>query len=297
MSDFTNVSIKDQNKSASSSLLKKNIRKFMRNKLAVFGLVVVVVIVGACVFGAVAGLDFNTPNPLFRKEPPSAAHPFGTDTTGRDLFARVLFGGCYSIFIGVFCAVLSSVVGAVLGAIAGYFGKTADMIIVRISEIFQAFPQLVLVMMLVAILKERSINNMLFVFVVTGWMTTFRMVRNEFLALREETYVQVCEAFGMSKSAIMFKQILPNVLSPVIVSATVNVAGFILSEASLSFLGVGVPSSVPTWGNILNAAKSVEVVSNYWWLWAVPGGVISIFVLAINFFGDGLRDVLDPKQQ
>ena len=132
MSDFTNVSIKDQNKSASSSLLKKNIRKFMRNKLAVFGLVVVVVIVGACVFGAVAGLDFNTPNPLFRKEPPSAAHPFGTDTTGRDLFARVLFGGCYSIFIGVFCAVLSSVVGAVLGAIAGYFGKTADMIIVRI---------------------------------------------------------------------------------------------------------------------------------------------------------------------
>ena len=101
----------------------------------------------------------------------------------------------------------------------------------------------------------------------------------------------------MSKSAIMFKQILPNVLSPVIVSATVNVAGFILSEASLSFLGVGVPSSVPTWGNILNAAKSVEVVSNYWWLWAVPGGVISIFVLAINFFGDGLRDVLDPKQQ
>ena len=102
MSDFTNVSIKDQNKSASSSLLKKNIRKFMRNKLAVFGLVVVVVIVGACVFGAVAGLDFNTPNPLFRKEPPSAAHPFGTDTTGRDLFARVLFGGCYSIFIGVF---------------------------------------------------------------------------------------------------------------------------------------------------------------------------------------------------
>ena len=143
----------------------------------------------------------------------------------------------------------------------------------------------------------QGVGNLLFIFAITGWMTTFRMVRNEFLALRSETYVQVCEAFGMSKSAIMFKQILPNVLSPVIVSTTVNIAGFILSEAGLSFLGVGVPSSVPTWGNILNAAKSIEVVSNYWWLWVVPGAVITIFVLAINFFGDGLRDVLDPKQQ
>ena len=297
MSDYTNVSIKDQNKSASSSLLKKNIRKFMRNKLAVFGLVVVVVIVGACVFGAVAGLDFNTPNPLFRKEPPSAAHPFGTDTTGRDLFARVLFGGCYSIFIGVFCAVLSSVVGAVLGAIAGYFGKTADMVIVRISEIFQAFPQLVLVMMLVAILKERSINNMLFVFVVTGWMTTFRMVRNEFMSLKNETYVKVCEAFGMSKANVMFKQILPNVMTPIIVSTTTNVAYFILQEASLSFIGLGVDAQTPTWGNILNVAKSIDVVQNQWWLWVFPGLAISLFVLAVNFFGDGLRDVLDAKQQ
>ena len=180
--------------------------------------------------------------------------------------------------------------------LAGYFGGKVDMVLVRLSEIFQTFPEMILIMILVSILGQ-GVGNLVLVFSVTGWMTTFRMVRNEFLALREETYVQVCEAFGMSKSAIMFKQILPNVLSPVIVSATVNVAGFILSEASLSFLGVGVPSSVPTWGNILNAAKSVEVVSNYWWLWAVPGGVISIFVLAINFFGDGLRDVLDPKQQ
>ena len=155
---------------------------------------------------------------------------------------------------------------------------------------------MILIMILVGILGQ-GIGNLILVFSVTGWMTSFRMVRSEFLALREETYVQVCEAFGMSKSSIMFKQILPNVLSPVIVATTVNVAGFILSEASLSFLGVGVPSSVATWGNILNAAKSVEVVSNYWWLWAVPGVVISVFVLAINFFGDGLRDVLDPKQQ
>ncbi|MCI8870243.1 MAG: ABC transporter permease [Lawsonibacter sp.] len=291
------VSIKEQNKSASSSLLKKNIRKFLRNRLAVFGLVVVVVITAACIIGALAGVDYTTPNPSIMKSAPGAGHIFGTDTIGRDLFSRVLFGGCYSIFIGVFCAVLSSAIGAALGAVAGYFGGKADMIIVRVSEIFQAFPQLVLVMMLVAILKERSIGNMLFVFVVTGWMTTFRMVRNEFMSLKNETYVKVCEAFGMSRTNVMFKQILPNVMTPIIVSTTTNVAYFILQEAALSFIGLGVAESTPTWGNILNAAKSIQVVQKQWWIWVFPGAAISLFVLAVNFFGDGLRDVLDAKQQ
>ena len=296
MSETKPLSIKEQNKSAASSLLKKNIRKFLRNKLAVFGLAVIVIMTVACVAAMVMGIDYSTPNPTIMKAAPDAAHIFGTDTIGRDLLARVLYGGCYSIFIGVFCAVMSSVIGAVLGAIAGYFGGKADMIIVRISEVFQAFPQLVLVMMLVAILKQRSMGNMLFVFVITGWMTTFRMVRNEFMSLKG-TYVKVCEAFGMSKANVMFKQILPNVLTPIIVSTTTNVAYFILQEASLSFIGLGVADSTPTWGNILNAAKSISVVQNQWWIWVFPGLAISLFVLAINFFGDGLRDVLDAKQQ
>ena len=297
MSDNKSVSIKEQNKSAASSLLKKNVRKFLRNRLAVFGLVVVLVMTIACITAAVTGIDYSTPNLPDMKSPPSAEHIFGTDTIGRDLFARVLFGGCYSIFIGVFCAVLSSVIGAILGAIAGYFGKGSDWLIVRISEIFLAFPQLVLVMMLVAILNNRSMGNMLFVFVITGWMTTFRMVRNEFMSLKNETYVKVCEAFGMSWSNILFKQILPNVMSPIIVSTTTNVAYFILQEAALSFIGLGVADSTPTWGNILNAAKSVAVVTDNWWIWVFPGAAITLFVLAINFLGDGLRDVLDAKQQ
>lgn len=297
MSNPNAASIKEQNKSAASSLLKKNIRKFLNNKLAVFGLVVVVVMTLACVIGAVMGVDYATPDLTNMKAAPEAGHIFGTDTIGRDLLARVLIGGCYSILIGVFCAVLSSVIGAALGAIAGYFGGWVDSVIVRISEIFQAFPQLVLVMMLVAILNQRGLGNLLFIFVVTGWMTTFRMVRNEFMSLKNETYVKVCEAFGMKRSNIMFKQILPNVMSPIIVSTTTNVAFFILQEASLSFIGLGVADSTPTWGNILNAAKSVSVVTNQWWIWVFPGLAISLFVLAINFFGDGLRDVLDPKQQ
>lgn len=297
MSNPNAASIKEQNKSAASSLLKKNIRKFLNNKLAVFGLVVVVVMTLACIIGAIMGVDYATPDLTNMKAAPEAGHIFGTDTIGRDLLARVLIGGCYSILIGVFCAVLSSVIGAALGAIAGYFGGWVDSVIVRISEIFQAFPQLVLVMMLVAILNQRGLGNLLFIFVVTGWMTTFRMVRNEFMSLKNETYVKVCEVFGMKRSNIMFKQILPNVMSPIIVSTTTNVAFFILQEASLSFIGLGVADSTPTWGNILNAAKSVSVVTNQWWIWVFPGLAISLFVLAINFFGDGLRDVLDPKQQ
>lgn len=290
-------SIKEQNKSAASSLLKKNIRKFLNNKLAVFGLVVVVVITVACVIAALAHIDYKTPDIRNMKTAPSDVHIFGTDTIGRDLFARVLFGGCYSILIGVFCAVLSSIIGAVLGAISGYFGGKVDSVIVRISEIFQSFPQLVLVMMLVAILNQRGLGNLLFIFVITGWMTTYRMVRNEFMSIKQETYVKVCEAFGMNRSNIMFKQILPNVMSPIIVSTTTNVAYFILQEAALSYIGLGVADSTPTWGNILNAAKSISVVTNNWWIWVFPGLAISLFVLAINFLGDGLRDVLDAKQQ
>ena len=297
MSSTEKSSIKDQNKNAASSLFKRNVRKFMNNKLALFGLVVVVAITIACIVGFVLGVDYNTPALPDMKKPPMTGHLFGTDTIGRDLFARVLVGGCYSIVIGVFCAVMSSVIGAALGAVAGYFGGKVDTVLIRISEIFQAFPQLVLVMMLVAIVNKRGLGNLLFIFVLTGWMTTFRMVRNEFMSIKGETYVKVCEAFGMGKNNIMFKQILPNVMSPIIVSTTTNVAFFILQEAALSFIGLGVADSTPTWGNILNAAKSVSVVTNQWWIWLFPGLAISLFVLAINFLGDGLRDVLDAKQQ
>lgn len=292
-----NSSLKEASKKQASSLMRKNIRKFVNNRLAMIGMIFVVVIILASIFAPL--LTPYDPAEISLGEmslSPCLKHPLGTDKLGRDVFSRVLYGGRISIFVGVVGALSGSLIGMVLGSIAGYFGGKIDTVLIRISEIFQTFPEMILIMILVGILGQ-GVGNLILVFSVTGWMTTFRMVRNEFLALREETYVQVCEAFGMSKTSIMFKQILPNVLSPVIVATTVNVAGFILSEASLSFLGVGVPSSQATWGNILNAAKSVEVVSNYWWLWAVPGVVISIFVLAINFFGDGLRDVLDPKQQ
>ena len=298
MDNIKTVSIKEQNKSAASSLMKKNIRKFLRNKLAVLGLVIVVVMIIASIMSVVLKLNYSTPDLRNMKVAPGTeGHIFGTDTIGRDLFARVLYGGCYSIFIGVFSSVMSGIIGAVLGAIAGYFGGKADKLLVRISELFQTFPQLVLVMMLVAISGTRGMTNIIMIFTFTGWMTTFRMVRNEFMSIKSETYVKVCEAFGMNRINIMFKQILPNVMTPIIVSTTTNVAVYILQEATLSFIGLGISDQTPTWGNILNAAKSVSVVTNKWWIWVFPGLAITLFVLAINFLGDGLRDVLDAKQQ
>ena len=298
MDNIKTVSIKEQNKSAASSLMKKNIRKFLRNKLAVLGLVIVVVMIIASIMSVVLKLNYSTPDLRNMKVAPGTeGHIFGTDTIGRDLFARVLYGGCYSIFIGVFSSVMSGIIGAVLGAIAGYFGGKADKLLVRISELFQTFPQLVLVMMLVVISGTRGMTNIIMIFTFTGWMTTFRMVRNEFMSIKSETYVKVCEAFGMNRINIMFKQILPNVMTPIIVSTTTNVAVYILQEATLSFIGLGISDQTPTWGNILNAAKSVSVVTNQWWIWVFPGLAITLFVLAINFLGDGLRDVLDAKQQ
>ncbi len=298
MDNIKTVSIKEQNKSDASSLMKKNIRKFLRNKLAVLGLVIVVVMIIASIMSVVLKLNYSTPDLRNMKVAPGTeGHIFGTDTIGRDLFARVLYGGCYSIFIGVFSSVMSGIIGAVLGAIAGYFGGKADKLLVRISELFQTFPQLVLVMMLVAISGTRGMTNIIMIFTFTGWMTTFRMVRNEFMSIKSETYVKVCEAFGMNRINIMFKQILPNVMTPIIVSTTTNVAVYILQEATLSFIGLGISDQTPTWGNILNAAKSVSVVTNQWWIWVFPGLAITLFVLAINFLGDGLRDVLDAKQQ
>lgn len=283
-------------KKKTNSMFKRNMRKFLKNRLAIVGLVITFVILFACIFAPL--LTKYDPNAIDLKNmaaKPGGVHIFGTDKLGRDVFSRILYGGRISILIGVLASVAGSVIGVVLGGIAGYFGGFIDNLLVRISEVFSTFPQIILILILVSILGQGTMN-LIFIFSVTGWMTTFRMVRTEFLSLREETYIQVAKAFGTPQFKIMFSEILPNAFSPVIVATTINVAHFILSEAGLSFIGLGVPSGVATWGNIINVAKSVDIIKNFWWLWAIPGIVLSLFILGINFLGDGLRDVLDPKQ-
>lgn len=279
----------------SSSLAKRSMQKMLSNKLAMIGGIIVVIFILMSVFAPlITKYDPNAIDMSKLNQPPSSEHIFGTDSTGRDLFARILYGGRISILIGVVSAITTSIIGTVLGLITGYNRNWFDSLVIRISEILQSFPMTILVMVLVTTIGP-SVVNMILVFTMIGWMTVFRIVRNEVLRLREETYVEVNKAFGVKDIAIMFKQILPNTLSPIIVATTINVAFFILEETGLSFLGLGVPTNVPTWGTIINAAKSILVIQSYKWQWIIPGAVISIFVMSVNFLGDGLRDVLDPK--
>ncbi|MDO5047543.1 MAG: ABC transporter permease [Anaerococcus sp.] len=278
-----------------SSLAKRSIQKFFSNKLAIIGLVIALVMIVLSIFAPLfASHDPNQIDMTSLNQAPGNGHLFGTDSTGRDLYSRLLYGGRISIMIGVVSALTTSIIGTVLGLMAGYFGGLLDTILIRISEILQSFPLIILVMVLVTIIGP-SVSNMIWVFTFVGWMTVFRIVRNEVLRLREETYVDVNRAFGISDFAIMFKDILPNTLSPIIVATTINIAYFILQETGLSFLGLGVPTNVPTWGTIINSAKSITVIQMYKWQWMIPGLVISLFVMSINFLGDGLRDALDPR--
>lgn len=279
----------------SSSLAKRSIQKMLSNKLAMIGTIVVMIFILMSVFAPlITKYDPNAIDMSKLNLPPNSEHIFGTDSTGRDLFSRILYGGRISIMIGVLSAITTSIIGTILGLITGYHRGWIDALVIRISEVLQAFPMTILVMVLVTTIGP-SVSNMILVFTLIGWMTVFRIVRNEVLRLREETYVEVNKAFGVKDMAIMFKQILPNTLSPIIVATTINVAFFILEETGLSFLGLGVPTNVPTWGTIINAAKNILVIQSYKWQWIIPGAVISIFVMSVNFLGDGLRDVLDPK--
>lgn len=278
-------------------LWKRNLKRFMSNKLAVLGSVVFITITLMSIFAPLfTTYDPNTIDYGAFMQKPSLQHLFGTDELGRDIFARVLYGGRVSIAVGIISAAISAIIGVVLGALAGYFGGKFDALVLRISEVFMTFPNMILILLISSILGP-SVGNIILVFSVRGWMTTFRMVRNRFMSVKEEVYVEASRSFGFSDLRIIFGDILPNTLSPVVVSFSLNVSSFILTEAGLSFLGLGVPSGTPTWGNIINAAKSISVIQNSWWVWLIPGLTISFFTLSTNFIGDGLRDALDAKQQ
>ena len=284
-------------KQKAQSLLMRRIRAFTRNRLAMLGSIIVGIMLMLILLAPlVSSYPPDKPDFAVKNVPPSAQHPLGTDNLGRDILSRILYGGRMSLLIALIGAVSGALIGVLFGSIAGYFGGLVDSVLVRISELFQTFPQLILVMMLMSFIGQ-GVGNLILIFSVTGWVGTFRQVRAEFLTLKEETYVEVARAFGMSRPAIMFKEILPSVSTTIIIQITMALPGIILSEAGLSYLGVGVPSSVPTWGNMLNAAKSLNVIMNYWWMWITPGLAICLFVLSVNFIGDGLRDVMDPRQQ
>ena len=275
----------------------RTLSKFMGNKTAMVGAVLFIVILLACIFAPMlTRYDPAMFDLLNMTAKPSAEHIFGTDKIGRDVFARVLFGGRTSILIAGAGALGGAIIGVLLGCFAGYKGGWFDKITMRASEIFQSFPQLILVLVMLTIMGQ-STKNIVIVFIFTGWSGVYRQARAAMLSIREEEYVQALHAFGLSDFVVCFKHMLPNALSPVIVNVTINFATMILEEASLSFLGLGVPMEIPTWGNILNAAQDMHTLQNAWWIWLFPGIVISLFVMAVSFLGDGIRDTTDSSIQ
>ena len=275
----------------------RSLRKMMNNRLAVVGLILFSIIVFTAVFAPlITSADPMKINLRNMSQPPSWEHWFGTDKTGRDVLARVLYGGRVSILVGLGSGIISAIIGVLIGAYTGYKGGWLDVIALRVSELFMSFPQIILVLLLVSIIGQ-SLINLMIIFVLTGWGGMYRMARARMLSLREEEYVQALQSFGLSTPVICYKHILPNALGPIMVNITLSTAAFILAEAGLSFLGLGVPAHIPTWGNILNVAQEIRVLQNYWWMWLPVGAVISLFVLSVNFIGDGLRDATDPSQQ
>ena len=268
-------------------------RTFRRNQLACAGAVVVgVLVVIAILAPALAPWDPNKPDMKRILEGPSAKHWLGTDQIGRDVLSRLLYGSRISLAVGFVSVGIATLIGVLLGASAGYHGGIADGVIMRLVDLMLVFPRFFLLLAVLAFLKP-SIWTIMAVIGLTGWMGVTRLVRAEFLALREREFVIWSESIGAGALRVIFKHILPNALAPVLVAMTLGIPAAILTESGLSFLGLGVQPPYATWGNILNDGK--DLITYAWWLTLYPGLAILITVLSYNLLGEGIRDALDPR--
>ena len=267
-------------------------RRFKRNRLAMVGLAFVVFLVLVAIFAPViAPFGISERSADFRKGP-SADHWFGTDGIGRDVFSRVIYGARVSVRIGFLATAMSLILGLVLGALAGFFGGFTDTLVMRLTDVFLAIPYTVLAVA-IATVVGRSINSVILIIGATGWLGIARIVRASFLSLKRLEYIEAAHALGFSRARIIMRHILPNALQPIIVYGTIAVGSVILTEAALSFLGVGVQEPTPAWGLMVAIGKGSLVNAPH--LMFFPGAAIFLTVLAFVFIGDGLRDALDPK--
>ncbi|MFQ3574206.1 MAG: oligopeptide ABC transporter permease [Thermodesulfovibrionales bacterium] len=268
-------------------------KRFSKNILAVIGLTIIILFAFIATFAPMIApyeptrIDVN--NVL---APPSFKHLFGTDDLGRDVLSRIIWGSRASLKVGFIAVGIAIMIGIIIGSISGYYGGRVDSILMRFVDMMLAFPTFFLILAVIAIV-EPSLTTIMIVIGITGWMDVSRLVRAEFLSLKERDFVLSAKAIGMSDWRVIWRHILPNALSPVFVSATFGIAGAILIESGLSFLGLGVQPPEPSWGNILTSGKDNITVA--WWLSFFPGLAILITVLSYNLVGEGLRDALDPR--
>ena len=268
------------------------LRMARENKLAVASAVLIVLFILAAIFAPfLTPYSFSDMDLLARLSPPSAAHLLGTDEGGRDILTRLLYGSRVSLLVGVVPTILSMIIGAALGVIAGFFGGKTDMVIMRLADIMLAFPSMLLAMVMMYMLGDGLINVFLTLALV-NWASVARIVRSETLQLKNTEYVDAARVIGVSKIRIILRHILPNCVPTMIVLFTLNVPASILTESSLSFLGLGIQPPSASWGLMVNAGR--QYLYNAPWLSLAPSAAIMLIVLAFNFLGDGLRDVLDP---
>ncbi|MEO8828209.1 oligopeptide ABC transporter permease [Lapillicoccus sp.] len=279
------------------SPLRMAMRRFRRHRLAMVGLVVLVLLVVVAVCAPLlAPGDPNLVDLASFQKPPSAEHWLGTDSAGRDVLSRLIYGTRVSLTVGIAAALSAGVLGLALGLLAGILGGWVDTVIMRVVEVILSFPSLIVIILLIAVLGP-SISTIVLVIAVFEWPTACRIVRQMALSLREMDFVLAARAIGCSKLRIMTRHVVGGVVSPLTVVVTLLSAQAILLEAALSFLGLGVTQPQSSWGGMLQRAQSLTILQGMPWLWLPPGIAIAVTVLAINFVGDGLRDALDPRQQ
>jgi peptide/nickel transport system permease protein len=268
------------------------------NRLTIVGLIIVAILVIVAIFAPwIATHDVGATNLSLRYLPPSAQYWFGTDSTGRDIFSRIVFGTRISLEVGLIVVSVSAVVGTALGALAGYYGGWIDRIVSGyVFNVFLAFPGLLLAIAMVAFLGA-GLNKLIFALCIIGWVGYARLIRGQVLKVREYDFVQAARALGASDARILLLHILPNAIQPLIVQASLGMAGAVLSEASLSFLGLGVPPPAPSWGVMIEEARDLSTLQAAPHALIFPGIAIALTVLAFNFIGDGLREYLDPRQR
>lgn len=274
--------------------------RFRKNKIAMAGLIIFVLIVLAVIFiPIISGVDVNDYGFDNKNLAPSMSHILGTDQQGRDVFFRLFLGGRISIMVGVIAAIITVFLGCVIGGVSGYYGGWIDNLLMRFAEIVYSLPFTPLILVIAFNLmwtpSDIKMYIVSFLIGVLSWPGLARLVRGQILSLREQEYMQACEALGLNDFSKIFKHLIPNVLSMIIVNATLSMASAILTEAGLSFLGMGVTAPTPSWGNLMELARTSVVFQNYPWNW-IPAGIMCLLtVISINLIGEGLRDAFDPK--
>ncbi|MFN2362942.1 MAG: nickel transporter permease [Halarsenatibacteraceae bacterium] len=278
---------------ANNTASARVIRQLKNNTRVKVSLGLIILIIGVAILAPV--ISPYHPNELnlgASLQPPSSQHLLGTDRMGRDILTRIIYGTRISLLVGVIAVGISGLLGVVFGTLAGYYGGYVDGVIMRVVDVLLAFPSILLAIALVAVLGASLFNIMLAIAIV-NWVGYARVVRGEFLSLKNKEFISAARAMGANTFRIIFRHMLPNCIAPIIVMATLGMAGAIITESSLSFLGLGVQPPTPSWGEMLNTGR--QIIRQAWWVSTFPGFAIMLAVLSFNILGDGLRDALDPN--